>query len=68
MIILLLKTMTISYFQTAESESSSEDEVEIEETPEYLKYLQSLDPKEWKVSFIWYFEYFPINNPNLFLK
>ncbi len=31
-----------------ESSSESEDEEEIEETPEYLKYLETLDPKEWK--------------------
>lgn len=31
-----------------ESSSESEDEVVVEDTPEYLAYLQSLDPKEWK--------------------
>ena len=32
-----------------ESSSESEDEVEVEDTPEYLAYLQTLDPKNWKV-------------------
>lgn len=31
-----------------ESSSESEDEAVVEDTPEYLAYLQSLDPKEWK--------------------
>merc|ERR1712127_273798 len=31
-----------------ESSSESEDETVFEDTPEYLAYLQSLDPKEWK--------------------
>jgi len=31
-----------------ESSSESEDEVEVEDTPEYLAYLQTLDPKNWK--------------------
>lgn len=31
-----------------ESSSESEDEVEVPDTPEYLAYLHSLDPKEWK--------------------
>lgn len=34
--------------EISESESSSEDEEEIVETPEYLKYLNTLDPKNWK--------------------
>lgn len=32
----------------SESESSSDEEEELEETPEYVKYLHTLDPKEWK--------------------
>lgn len=31
-----------------ESSSESEDEAVLEDTPEYLAYLHSLDPKEWK--------------------
>lgn len=34
--------------EDVESSSSSEDEEEEEETPEYLKYLETLDPKNWK--------------------
>ncbi len=31
-----------------ESSSESENEIVVEDTPEYLAYLHSLDPKEWK--------------------
>ncbi len=31
-----------------ESSSESENEAVVEDTPEYLAYLHSLDPKEWK--------------------
>ena len=42
---MLLKYLLINL---VESSSESEDEEEIEETPEYSKYLETLDPKEWK--------------------
>lgn len=47
---LYLKHQGDSGYEEADQEaaSSSEDEDEFEETPEYLEYLGTLDPKNWK--------------------
>ena len=34
--------------EVVESSSESEDENDVEETPEYIQYLETLDPKNWK--------------------
>ncbi len=40
----------ISLDYLSDSESSADEEEEFVETPEYLKFLQTLDPKDWKVN------------------
>ncbi len=55
-------------FQVESSSSSEDDEEEEEETPEYLKYLETLDPKNWKVRMIqktsMTFKFYSINIQN----